>query len=193
MTANPAGRPRDAERHDAVLAAVREVLAAEGYTAITIADVARRAGVSRQLVYRWWDTRAALVAEAVFAGAAPVTQHTWAGPLRDDLRAWLGGIVAFACRPEVRAGVLGLMAEGDRDTALPRLEGDLLVPLRTSFAALLDAARARGEAREGIDVALTTDTVRGAVTMHLIADGTDPAVLVEHLTDLLARACAVAR
>ena len=44
-------RPRDARRHEAVLAATRELLAELGYTALTFSEVAKRGGVTRQLVY----------------------------------------------------------------------------------------------------------------------------------------------
>ncbi|WP_238429586.1 TetR/AcrR family transcriptional regulator [Frankia nepalensis] len=179
------GRPRDTRRHAAVLAATRDLLARGGYTALTFSDVAERAGVTRQLVHRWWPDRPALVAEALFTAPAAADWPTaYEGPLAADLRRLLSAMVDYACRPEVRAGVLGLMADAVPSAELTNLEDGLLGPLRRSLGALVDAAVARGEARDEIDVGLTLNTLRGAVLMHLIADLTPPEVIVDHLTSL---------
>jgi hypothetical protein len=54
-----------------------------------------------------------------------------------------------------------------------------------SFQALIDAGTDRGDVRDGVDVVLTLNTIRGAVIMHLLADQTPPETIVEHLTELL--------
>ena len=60
------GRPPDLAKREAVLAATREVLAEVGYTSMTIDAVAQRAGSNRVLIYRVWDTKLALAADALF-------------------------------------------------------------------------------------------------------------------------------
>jgi hypothetical protein len=59
------------------------------------------------------------------------------------------------------------MADADDATPLPGLVEGLIVPLRTSLTALVDAGIERGDVRNDIDVNLTINTLRGAVTMHL--------------------------
>jgi AcrR family transcriptional regulator len=59
------GRPRDPQIERAVLRAVRERLAINGYARLTIGDVAADAGVSRPAVYRRWPTKQALVVAAL--------------------------------------------------------------------------------------------------------------------------------
>jgi AcrR family transcriptional regulator len=180
-----AGRPRDEHRHRAVLQATRAVLAEDGYRGVTFVEVARRADATRQLLYRWWPNRASLVCEAVFAADTMTWPTDYPGPLAVDLKRWVGAIVDVACRPEVRAAIQGLMVDSESFDKLPGLQEQLIVPLRASFAALVRAGTTRGEIRPGIDVDLTTDTVRGAISMHLIADGADPDVVVAHITRLL--------
>lgn len=185
-----AGRPRDRQRHAAVLAATREILASDGYARLTFSDVAQRAGVTRQLLHRWWSSKASLVAEALFSSPDTTWPLTYRGPLTSDLRAFLQALVDYACRADVQAGVNGLMSEAGPDTDLPGLETGLLAPLRASLAALIDQGVARGDVRADIDVTLTLNTLRGAVTMHLIADQTPPRVIVDHLTELMSWAFA---
>lgn len=177
------GRPRDAQRHEAVLVATRELLNERGY-AFTFSDVANRAGVTRQLIYRWWAVKASLVSEALFAWETPQWPSAYPGPLEADLRIFVGAIVDYACRPDVRAGIAGLMADADPDTPLPGLVDGLLAPLRASLAALVDAGISRGDTRTNIDIDLTLNTIRGAVTMHLLADQTPPDVVAAHVAQL---------
>ena len=56
-----ARRARAAERRDAVVEAARSRFLAEGFTATTVAHVARDAGVSVESVYKWFGTKAGLL------------------------------------------------------------------------------------------------------------------------------------
>jgi AcrR family transcriptional regulator len=60
-----AGRPQAERVTRALLDATLEELAAGGYEATTIAQLARRARTSKQAVYRRWPDKAALVAAAI--------------------------------------------------------------------------------------------------------------------------------
>ncbi|MGV0717754.1 TetR/AcrR family transcriptional regulator [Mycolicibacterium sp. XJ662] len=168
-----------------MLSATRELLDERGYTALTFSEVAKRAGVTRQLVYRWWAVKASLVSEALFGFGTPEWPTSYSGPLGADLRMFVGAIVDYACRADVRAGIAGLMTDADPDTPLPGLVEGLLAPLRTSLRALVDAGVGRGDTRPDVDIDLTLNTIRGAVTMHLLADQTPPDVVVDHVTQLM--------
>lgn len=152
---------------------------------MTFSEVARSAGVTRQLMYRWWPARASLVSEALFGSGLPSWPFGYPGPLDSDVRLFVGAVVDVASRADVRAGIVGLMSEADAATPLPGLVDGLLTPLRRSLGALIESGVARGDVREGLDVDLTLNTIRGAVTMHLIADQTPPKVVVDHLSQLL--------
>lgn len=180
------GRPRDQDRHEAVLVATRDALVDVGYSAMSYSDIAARAGVTRQLLYRWWPAKASLVSEAIFGAGVPALPTRYDGPLERDARRLVQAIVDFSRRPDVRSGVAGLMADADADTPLPGLAEGLLAPLHGSLVALIDAGVARGEVRDDVDVDLTLGTFRGAVTMHLLVDRTPPTRLVDHLGELLA-------
>lgn len=56
-----AGRPRDPGVEHAVLTAVRRQLAIDGYTRMTMASIAREAGVTKPTIYLRWRTKHDLV------------------------------------------------------------------------------------------------------------------------------------
>jgi len=51
------GRPRCLETRAAVLKAAQELLERGGAGALSIEAVARRAGVAKTTIYRWWPNR----------------------------------------------------------------------------------------------------------------------------------------
>lgn len=65
------------------------MLALEGYAAVTFSEVAQRAGVTRQLLHRWWTARASLVSEALFTSPEATWPTAYDGPLESDLRRFI--------------------------------------------------------------------------------------------------------
>src|SRR5437660_8914987 len=57
------GRPPSAAAasHDAILDAVYDLLHEKSVRDLTIEEVARRAGVGKPTIYKWWPSKAALV------------------------------------------------------------------------------------------------------------------------------------
>ncbi len=60
---NRVGRPRGhaAQSHAAIMEAVHALLQEKSVRDLTIEEVAKRAGVSKPTLYKWWPTKAALV------------------------------------------------------------------------------------------------------------------------------------
>lgn len=63
------------DRHDEILLAARQVMADFGLRRATMGDVAGAAGVSRQTVYEYFDSREGLVRASLVAGARDVVQR----------------------------------------------------------------------------------------------------------------------
>ena len=61
----PAGRPRDARADEEIRSAALSLIRESGYRAVSIAAIAKKAGVARQSVYNRWPTKADLVLSLV--------------------------------------------------------------------------------------------------------------------------------
>lgn len=59
------GRKQETDRDDLIVSATLELLAEAGYDALTMSEVATRAGVSKATLYRRWSAKPELVADAV--------------------------------------------------------------------------------------------------------------------------------
>jgi AcrR family transcriptional regulator len=64
----PGGRPRDAALDEAIILATRARLVRDGYSCMTIGDIAADAKVSRPTLYRRWSTKFDLVVDALDYG-----------------------------------------------------------------------------------------------------------------------------
>lgn len=64
----PGGRPRDATLDEAIILATRDRLVRDGYSGMTIGDIAADANVSRPTLYRRWSTKFDLVVDALDYG-----------------------------------------------------------------------------------------------------------------------------
>lgn len=78
---------RTARVRSAVLDATGDLLAEEGFAALDLGEIARRAGVGRTTVYRRWVNRAGLVADLLTEMAEESRPRSDTGSLLGDLRA----------------------------------------------------------------------------------------------------------
>jgi AcrR family transcriptional regulator len=194
VPARAAGRPRDERVDRDVLDATRALLIEVGYSALTIDAIARRARVSRPAIYRRWRSKAQLVHEVVFPVDDADLRAGETGDFAVDLRTIIASTLEVFSRPEVLAAVPGLLAEQRDDPELRnqlvrRLEADE----RERFAALVDRAVARGDARPGVRGDVLFDAFVGAALFRVSAaapDELDIGEYASHLTDLLLYASA---
>ncbi|WP_051341709.1 TetR/AcrR family transcriptional regulator [Pseudonocardia spinosispora] len=70
----PGGRPRDGALDEAIILATRDRLVRDGYSRMTLGDIAADAKVSRPTLYRRWSTKFELVVDALDYGFRQ--QHT---------------------------------------------------------------------------------------------------------------------
>lgn len=171
MAATPAatskrgpGRPPDLAKRRAILDATREVLAEVGYTSMTIDAVAQRAGSNRVLIYRVWDTKLALAADALF-GSMGDFEVPDTGSLEEDLRAFIAQHVERMSGEAYLKGLPGLTVELLTDPALYRwMHLRFVQPSEDGYRVILERARARGETAADVDPRLLTRVISGATT-----------------------------
>src|SRR5919198_2148512 len=92
MTAEPArrpGRPRSEEARRAILAAALELAAEEGPQGLRMDAIAKRAGVSKETLYRWWRSKAEVLLEALAERGEREIPIPHSGELAADLRRFM--------------------------------------------------------------------------------------------------------
>jgi AcrR family transcriptional regulator len=162
-----AGRPRDPRIDAAILSATAELLVQIGYSNLTLAAVAERAGTTKSALYRRWSSKAELVHEAAFP-ATPTALVAPAGNIAADVRAMIAATRDVFTSPVVRAALPGLVADM---TADPELNARVM----SRFAGLFDAVRIRvreavrrGEVHLDIDADRLVEVIGGATMLRLL-------------------------
>jgi AcrR family transcriptional regulator len=111
----PAGGRRPVGRgqkvRQAVLSATLLELADRGYAALSIEDVARRAGVNKTTVYRRWGDRQSLVIDTLTDEMAVVTAPD-TGSIEGDLRSWALSLIQALVSPVGQAMVNTMLIGG---------------------------------------------------------------------------------
>jgi AcrR family transcriptional regulator len=161
------GRPRDPRIDASILRATAELLVAIGYSNLTLAAVAERAGTTKTALYRRWSGKADLVHEAAFP-AAPTALDTPAGNMAADIRAMIKAARDVFSSPVVRAALPGLVADVAGD---PELNARVMERFQGLFAAVrtrLHQAVERGEVYSDIDPDRLIEVIGGAAMMRLL-------------------------
>ncbi len=104
----PGGRSERVRR--AVLDAAADELLEVGFERLSVASVARRAGVHHTTIYRRWGTKSRLVLDAVLELTRERVPSPDCGDLRSDLQAYFEAMVSAFAQPRIAALVRGLVA-----------------------------------------------------------------------------------
>ena len=167
--AAPRGRPRSQEADRAILTAARDLLAERGLAAMSIEEVAARAGVGKATIYRRWPSKGLLALDAFVASFREEQPLPDTGSLRDDLLAALHAWVRAVTQTAMGPILTGLIAEAQHDPELRGAWRDrVLEPLRTQHRIMLDRAIERGETAASVDQDVVLDLFFGAAEHRLL-------------------------
>ncbi|MGW2278654.1 TetR/AcrR family transcriptional regulator [Streptomyces sp. NPDC001770] len=175
----PPLRRRGENMRRAVLAAVVEILAAEGLAGATVSAVARSAGVHETSVYRRWKTRENLIAEALVAeldAAVPVPDT---GDVREDLTTFFVSLVRLLRTAQGQA-LLRLSVE--RDDTLEDRRGPYWKDRLERGVVMVRRGVERGELAGDTDARLLMEAVSGPLFARVLVSG---APLDEELAERL--------
>lgn len=178
------GRARNEQARRDILDAALE-LAQHGRTGASVDEVARRAGVGKQTIYRWWPSRSAVMLDALLDHAGRTVLAEPTGSLETDLARFLRSTFHAITRPGGTGALLrALMAEAQMDPKFGRQwRGEFVEPRRQALIALIDAAKDRDELPAPLDTALVADVLYGAMWYRLLVAH---APLDDHYADQLA-------
>lgn len=164
---DPARRNEHSRR--AILAAVVALISELGYEQVSIEAIARRAGVGKQTIYRWWPSKGAVVLEALDDSLRSVVGFADSGDVVEDLRAQLKGVSQLLGSAEVGPVYQGLIAAAQSDPALSRAHLDTVIePATVACRELLARAKAQGQLRADVDDQAIIDMLYGAIYYRLL-------------------------
>jgi AcrR family transcriptional regulator len=125
------GRPRRAEADEEILEAALALLREGGYRALSLDEVARRAGTAKSSIYRRWPSKAALAAEIIRREVPPPSDADREESVRafnDLLNGPFGGVAT------------SLIGEAQESVETRAIVVALIEPYRRGFADDEDAA-----------------------------------------------------
>lgn len=115
-TSRPVGRPRCKETQQQLLNAAADLLETQPYRDISVERIAAQAGVGKQTIYRWYDSKADLMLDAFLARYAQVLPAPMlSGDPLANLRQYLHQLVATLPTPTIEGGYRALFAEAQFD------------------------------------------------------------------------------
>lgn len=183
----PSPDPRSVRSREAILAAARTLLRAEGPGAVTHQRVAAQAGVGRATVYRHWPRTHELLLAAMSGTDLPF----FIDP-RSPVRPWLGDqlrrLAAEMALPEVAAISLALMQGALWDPALAHRRDESGATIAARLGEALDLAVRTGELDATVPAADAAAMLVGPIVYRTAMQaGEVPDSLVDRLLDGLGR------
>ncbi|MEU0539335.1 TetR/AcrR family transcriptional regulator [Nocardia sp. NPDC005978] len=187
----PRGRPRRPGIDHDILRATLNILAAQGYSALSLEAVAKAAGVTRPTIYRRWPGKAALVAHALAAGLPPLAAPDTGDPLADLRTVATNFITAFTESPHAPVTFV-LHAEARHDPELANhLFASYLAPRAAAVHTLITRAQATTQLRADLAPDLIRDLIFGPLVYRwLVAGEPMTRAAADQLVELSCRAVA---
>lgn len=160
------GRRRDPDIDARVLLAARQMYAEFGWTGFHFDRVAKAASVSRDVLYRRYSDREALLLDALTDAVLPTVDGK--GPVRDQLMRYARAIHTYFTSAEGVAS-LRMHLEGAQFPDLYRAYRHRVVdPNFEVNIAALQRAKADGELRESVESLTVLEAIGGGVLIHAL-------------------------
>ena len=161
------GRPRSEESREAVLKTATELMLEVGPRRMTVDEIARRSGVSKATIYKWWPNKSAVAIEAFLGQMMVDAPDPDTGSAYEDIRLVLRGMMHFYTSPSGRVfAQLAAEAQFDPD-AREHLRTYLVESRRDLVKAIWSRGVARGELHPDVDPAVAMDLMFGAAIYRM--------------------------
>lgn len=162
------GRPRSAQSHQAMLQATLELLAEVGFEAMSIEAIASRAGVGKTTIYRRYNSKAELVADAIESIREEIVIPD-TGSLWGDMDTLIQNAAQISLNPLGRQTVAMIISSASSNAEFAQIYWTkYLQPRREAFAVVLERAKVRQEVKLDLDPGLVFDTMSGIMLYAMI-------------------------
>jgi AcrR family transcriptional regulator len=165
----PPGRPRSEESRQSILRSTLKLLKENGgFAELSIEAIAADANVGKTTVYRWWPTKAALVADAFSTSADEELRFPDTGSVHIDMSLQMRSLIRIL-RSKRGKLVAALLAGGQSDPELiAAFRDQFLWPRRKQACETLQRGIDRGELPPDSDMNLILDSLYGPIYMRFL-------------------------
>jgi AcrR family transcriptional regulator len=185
------GRPRDPSVEKAILRATANRLVADGYSRMTIGDIAADAGVTRPTVYRRWANKYDLVVDALDFNFQEERERNPVGPIEElppaeMLKQALGRTNPFGSTGRGVSVIGNVLAEAKHNPSLLELvRSHAITPRARLLTDTLRRLREQGAIRPDFDLQVITDMMIGSYYAHYIRTGDQDVDLPDRVVDVI--------
>lgn len=155
-----------------MLAAARDLLTDRGLPGLSVDEIATHAGVSKNTIYRWWPTKAAVLMDAFTDAFADRMSVPAEGDALTRLRTTVRRVATLMSDPDARRPFVALVAAAQHDPELAAaLRDRFIAGRRAEVGELLAEARSAGGFPTGFDPDTAIDLIYGALYYRLLISG----------------------
>ncbi|MFI9402399.1 TetR/AcrR family transcriptional regulator [Nocardia sp. NPDC052316] len=176
------GPRRDEAARLAVLHAADDLLVEHGFGALTVEAIARRAGVAKQTIYRWWPSKVEILLDTLIedsAGKLPVPTER---PTAETIRSYVHDFTRFLTQDPAGKVLLALIAEAQHNPGTAeRFHERYFGPRRAQEREMLTRAIENGAIAPKLDFDAALDALVGPLVFRALRGSPVPRDLVDTL------------
>jgi len=164
----PRGRPRSETARDHILQATLSLMDDLPLREITAEAIARKAGVSKATLYKWWPNKLHIAFDAFMGRVSTEIHIPDTGSALRDFRLSMRDAMGFYASPAGR--ILGqLIAEGQGDASFnDALLERFLIQRREVVAEIWRRGVKRGDIRADVDMQIGLDLIYGTLMFRFL-------------------------
>lgn len=183
-----AGRPRSDDSHRAILDSTRRLLTHMPVAQLSVEAIAKKAGVGKTTIYRWWPNKQAVVMDAVFSQPGFLNILPASASAFDGVKAQIEKLLRQLSGKNGRV-VAEIIGEAQSDPeAIKALIAHFFQDRYNALARYVNEGKDRGEFAADLDVEASIDMILGPIFFRLISGQDFDSAFESNLTKMVRRA-----
>ncbi len=163
------GRPRSEKSRNSIIDATNKMLLHMSVRDVSIEAIAKKAGVGKTTIYRWWPNKVGLILDAVSGPMGVLPAPVEGADPKDSLVKQLERFSRI-CRGRGGKIIAEIYAEAQGDPELQALFFEkFMLQHEEILASIIQTGKKSGVFRADIDTALAVDMIYGSVFYHLMS------------------------
>ena len=170
QNARKTGRPRSNVSEDAIMDAASKLLLTSSVRDVSIEAIAKKAGVGKTTIYRWWPNKVAVILDAILDKNTVNVDLVSGGSPQDMLVKHLERFVRLmkGRQGKIIAEILA-EAQGDQET-LNVFYDQFMASYEENLASIIDQGKQTGVFRKDLNTQMSVDMIYGSLFYHLMSN-----------------------